>query len=63
VDNQLIYRLFDNFTGYPMSGGTGIKVPEYFMPATIWNLEKKECRYDNQTHTRWLPHINAIPDD
>jgi hypothetical protein len=41
VDNQLTYRLFDNFTGYPMSGGTGIRVPEYFMPATIWNLGKK----------------------
>jgi hypothetical protein len=41
VDNQLIYRLFDNFTGYPMSGGTRIKAPEYFMPATIWNLGKK----------------------
>jgi hypothetical protein len=61
--NQVIYRLFDDFNGYPMSGGTEIKHQNILRRPQFGALEKRECRYDNQTHTRWLPHINAIPDD
>ena len=63
LHNQLIYRLFDDFNGYPMSGGTEIKHQNILCRSQFRTLEKRECRYDNQTHTRWLPHINAIPDD